>query len=45
MRKLRILEHISLDGVIQPGGRGEDGDDYRMTDGRHRIEARLAWRP
>lgn len=27
MRKLRIFEHISLDGVIQaPGGRGEDGD-------------------
>ena len=29
MRKIRIMEHISLDGVIQPsGGRGEDGDDY-----------------
>ncbi len=29
MRKLRILEHISLDGVIQaPGGRNEGGDDY-----------------
>lgn len=29
MRKIRILEHISLDGVIQaPGGRGEGGDDY-----------------
>jgi dihydrofolate reductase len=29
MRKLRIIEHISLDGVIQsPGGRNEDGDDY-----------------
>lgn len=27
MRKLRIIEHISLDGVIQaPGGKGEDGD-------------------
>jgi len=27
MRKLRILEHMSLDGVIQaPGGKGEDGD-------------------
>ena len=27
MRKLKILEHISLDGVIQaPGGPGEDGD-------------------
>ena len=27
MRKLRIMEHISLDGVIQaPGGPGEDGD-------------------
>jgi dihydrofolate reductase len=29
MRKIRIIEHISLDGVIQaPGGPGEDGD-YR----------------
>lgn len=29
MRKIRIFEHISLDGVIQaPGGRGEGGDDY-----------------
>ena len=27
MRKIRILAHISLDGVIQaPGGRNEDGD-------------------
>jgi hypothetical protein len=27
MRKLRIIEHISLDGIIQaPGGRTEDGD-------------------
>ena len=29
MRNLRIIEHISLDGVIQaPGGRNEGGDDY-----------------
>lgn len=29
MRKIRIIEHISLDGVIQaPGGPNEDGDDY-----------------
>lgn len=29
MRKLRIIEHISLDGVIQaPGGKGEDGFPY-----------------
>jgi dihydrofolate reductase len=29
MRKIRIIEHISLDGVIQaPGGRGEGGDNY-----------------
>jgi dihydrofolate reductase len=29
MRKIKIIEHISLDGVIQaPGGRGEGGDDY-----------------
>ena len=27
MRKIRIIEHISLDGVIQaPGGRNEDGE-------------------
>jgi dihydrofolate reductase len=27
MRKIRIMEHISLDGVIQaPGGPNEDGD-------------------
>ena len=26
MRKLRIFEHISLGGVIQVGGSGEDGD-------------------
>ena len=29
MRKIRIIEHISLDGVIQaPGGRDEGGEDY-----------------
>ena len=28
MRKIRIMEHISLDGVISPGERGEYGDDY-----------------
>jgi dihydrofolate reductase len=29
MRKVRIIEHISLDGVIQaPGGPNEGGDDY-----------------
>lgn len=29
MRTIKIIEHISLDGVIQaPGGRGEGGDDY-----------------
>jgi len=27
MRKIRIMEHITLDGVIQaPGGPDEDGD-------------------
>ena len=26
MRKIRIMEHISLDGVISPTGRGEDSD-------------------
>ncbi len=29
MRKIRIIEHISLDGVIQaPGGRDEGGEGY-----------------
>ena len=28
MRKIRIFEHISLDGVISPGGPGEYGDDF-----------------
>jgi dihydrofolate reductase len=29
LRKIRIIEQISLDGVIQaPGGRNEGGDDY-----------------
>jgi len=28
MRKVRIFEHTSLDGVISPGGPGEYGDDY-----------------
>jgi len=26
MRKIKIIAHISLDGVIAPGGRNEDGD-------------------
>jgi dihydrofolate reductase len=46
MRKIRIIEHISLDGVIQaPGGRDEDGDyahggwtaPYRSTDGAEAV--------
>ena len=28
MRKLKIIEHISLDGVISPGAQGEYGDDW-----------------
>jgi dihydrofolate reductase len=28
MRKIRIFEHISLDGIIEPGGPGEYGEDY-----------------
>jgi len=28
MRKIRIFEHISLDGIIAPGKSGEYGDDY-----------------
>lgn len=46
MRKIRIIEHISLDGVIQaPGGRNEDGDyahggwaaPYRSAAGREAV--------
>jgi dihydrofolate reductase len=41
MRKIRIAEHISLDGVIQPGGPDEDSDyaqggwmvSYRTAEG------------
>lgn len=29
MRKIRIIEHISLDGVISPGGQNEDSDYAR----------------
>jgi len=32
MRKLKIIEHISLDGVIQVRGSGEDGEDYPYGD-------------
>jgi dihydrofolate reductase len=47
MRKLRIFEHISLDGVIQVRGSGEDGDypygdwtaPYRTPAGRDVILA------
>ncbi|MFO0826864.1 MAG: dihydrofolate reductase family protein [Phycisphaerales bacterium] len=28
MRKVRIFEHVSLDGVIAPGAPGEYGDDF-----------------
>lgn len=46
MKKIRIIEHISLDGVIQaPGGRDEDGDyphggwaaPYRSADGLEAV--------
>ena len=45
MRKIRILEHISLDGVISPGGRNEDSDyanggwtaPYRTAAGREAV--------
>jgi len=47
MRKLKIFEHISLDGVIQVGGSGEDGDfpygdwtaPYRSPAGRDAVLA------
>jgi hypothetical protein len=51
MRKIKILEHISLDGVIQaPGGPNEDGDypklfslrdDYRVNDPAHNAVLQL----
>lgn len=28
MRKIRIFEHVSLDGAISPGARGEYSDDF-----------------
>jgi dihydrofolate reductase len=46
MKKIRIIAHISLDGVIQaPGGRNEDGDyahggwtaPYRSAAGREAV--------
>jgi hypothetical protein len=41
MRKIRIIEHISLDGVIQaPGGPNEDGDYPHGGWGRCRITTR-----
>ena len=47
MRKIRIFEHISLDGVIQPGGQNEDSDyahggwtaPYRSVAGREAVAA------
>jgi dihydrofolate reductase len=47
MRKLKIIEHISLDGVIQIGASGEDGDfpyrdwtaPYRTPAGRDAVLA------
>ncbi len=43
MRKVRIIEHISLDGVIQaPGGRNEDGTITPTADGQHHIEVQRA---
>ena len=42
MRKIRIFEHISLDGVISPRRRRATS---RMADGRHRIELRPGQRP
>jgi dihydrofolate reductase len=42
MRKIRIMEHISLDGVIQPPGDGEFANGgwptpYRSPDGREAV--------
>ncbi len=47
MRKLKIFEHISMDGVIQVGGSAEDGDfpygdwtaPYRSPAGRDAVLA------
>ena len=45
MRKIRIIEHISLDGVIQaPGGPNEDGD-HPYGGWACRIPTPLAERP
>jgi dihydrofolate reductase len=45
MRKIRIMEHISLDGVISPSARGEDSDyahggwtaPFRTADGAQAV--------
>jgi dihydrofolate reductase len=43
MRKIRIMEHISLDGVISPSGRGDDYANggwmapYRSPDGLEAV--------
>jgi len=47
MRKIKIFEHTSLDGVIQPRGPGEDGEfenggwmaPFRSLDGREALMA------
>ncbi|MGA2648638.1 MAG: hypothetical protein ABSF15_28475 [Candidatus Sulfotelmatobacter sp.] len=46
MRKIRIIEHISLDGVIQAtGGPEEDTNGFAMADGRGRMPTRKQERP
>ena len=47
MRKITIIEHISLDGVIQaPGGPEEDSMAVlRMADGPRRMMTRREERP
>ena len=51
MRKLKIAEHISLDGVIQPGGPDEDSDyargdwtaPYRSAEGAAAVAEAMGW--
>jgi len=48
MRKIKIIEQLSLDGVIQaPGGRDEDGDyahgGWAMPYFALESKARIAW--
>jgi hypothetical protein len=45
MRKIRIIEQISLNGVIQAPGRRDEEGTTSMADGRCCISIRPHYRP